>query len=81
MLMALEIVAMVQERVPATLSDGTEGVVTLTTLYIPPMYVGGNTTKVKTTSLCSDFERHIKVFESHDEALKYAGDLVYGITE
>lgn len=76
--MALEIVAMVQERVPATLSDGTEGVVTLTTLYIPPMYVGDNATKVKTTSLCSDFERRIKVFESHDEAYNYAESLVYG---
>ena len=77
--MALEIVAMVQERVPATLSDGTEGVVTLTTLYIPPMYIGGHATKIKTTSLCSDFERRIKVFESHDKARKYAEDLVYGI--
>lgn len=76
--MALEIVAMVQEQVPATLSDGTEGVVTLTTLYIPPMYCGGRATKVKTTSLCDDFQRHVKVFESHDEASKYAEDLVYG---
>jgi uncharacterized protein with NRDE domain len=76
--MALEIVAMVEEQVPATLSDGTEGVVTLTTLYIPPMYYGGHATKISTTSLCDDFERHIKVFESHDEAYSYAESLLYG---
>lgn len=77
--MNIEIVAIVQERVPATLSDGTEGVVTLTTLYIPPMYIGGHATKIRTTSLCTDFERHVKVFECHEKAYRYAEDLVYGV--
>lgn len=76
--MAINIVAMVQERVPATLSDGTQGVVTETTLYIPPQYAGGNEITIRTTDNCEELKKDVKVFNSHIEASLYAFNLVYG---